>query len=186
MIEKILSLHTNYSIIKEIDETDLPRIIEIRTSSARNVLNKISTNLCDQKNYYDQYKVRNLDGDEVYYKISEPRNPSKIVGLVRLTKLKVGDNFSWESYIIEQGVNPIISYDVMLTLFSIGFEKFSKKLCGPWNVPAQAKNILKFHQNAGMANIIGEDGGYIQMHVTLDNYLKRIDFFRNRGIGKLL
>lgn len=186
MISKLLQVETQYSILEELEELDLQRVIEIRTQHTNSVLHEIAPSLEEQKKYYRLYKARNADGDEVYYKISDKKNPEKICGLVRITELNGGNKFSWESFILDQGTNPIIAYDVMLTIFSLGFELYRKEICGPWDVPKGAKNILLFHKNAGIAEVVGEDDLYLKMHAMKGRFFDRIDYFRGRGMARIL
>ena len=186
VINKILKINTQYSMLEELEEKDLPRLIEIRTKHKNSVLHKITNSIEDQKKYFRLYKNRLAAGDEVYYKIREKKTPENISGLVRITELTKNEKFSWESFILEKNTNPLIAYDVMLTIFSIGFEVYQKSICGPWDVPKEASNIILFHKNAGISEVVGEDAFYFKMQAESNSFFDRINYFRNRGIGTIL
>lgn len=186
MINDILKINTQYSILEELEENDLERLIEIRTGHKNSVLHKITNSIEEQEEYYKSYKKRFAAGDEVYYKIFDRKNPETISGLVRITELTKIEKFSWESFILDRNTSPLVAYDVMLTIFSIGFEIFEKNLCGPWDVPKEAKNILLFHKNAGISEVVGEDKLYFKMHALRNNFFNRINYFRDRGVGTIL
>jgi hypothetical protein len=68
----------------------------------------------------------------------------------------------------------------------IGFELYQKETCGPWDVPKGATNILLFHKNAGIAEVVGEDDLYFKMYALRDKFFDRIDYFRERGMARIL
>jgi len=186
VINKILKINTQHSILEELEENDLHRLIEIRTKHKNSVLHKITNSIEVQRKYFRLYKNRMAAGDEVYYKIFDKKNPEDISGLVRITELTKNEKFSWESFILDRNTSPLVAYDVMLTIFSIGFEVYQKNICGPWDVPKEANNIMLFHKNAGISEVVGEDAYYFKMHATRNKFFNRINYFRDRGIGNIL
>lgn len=185
MIKDILNLQTKYSMLREIDMGDLETIIKIRGSKNNSVLHPISSSLQDQEIYYKGYLQRAKVGDEVYYKIYDRSNPTQVLGFVRITELQGSGKFSWESFILDDLAPPFMAYDVMLAIYGVGFEVLKKDLCGPWGVPKGAKNIMKFHEYCGMAEVVSEDEKFTMMTVSRQNYLARIDFFKKRNLGIL-
>lgn len=186
MIYKFINLKTHFSILSELNETNIEQILNIRNSRKNNFLHKISNSTDEQIIYFKNYKKRQKKEGEIYYKIHDKNNPDIICGLVRIVKIYEEDSFSWESFILKEGTNPVIAYDVAIAIFSIGFDFLKKKLCGPWNVPIKANNILKFHKNIGMASVINTTNEYYVMTIKYDNYIKRKNFFQKKNIGLIL
>jgi hypothetical protein len=183
VIEKFKKYETNFSVLEEISEKDLEDVINIRTNKIKSVLHPISNKLSDQLAYFENYQKTKKNNGEIYYKIYEKKFPDIKCGFVRITQLNNNLNFSWESFILKDNVSPHISYDVMISIYSIGFDFFKKKICGPWNVPSKAVNIIKFHELTGMAKIVSKNDQFSCFEVTRSSYYDRIDFFRNRKLG---
>ena len=183
VIEKFIKYETNFSILEEISEKDLEDIINIRTNRINSVLHPISNNLTDQLTYFENYQNTKKINGEIYYKIYEKKLPDIKCGFVRITQLNSNHNFSWESFILKDNVSPHISYDVMISIYSIGFDFFKKKICGPWIVPNRAINIMKFHEFTGMAEIVSKNDQFTYYKVSSASYEARIDFFKKRKLG---
>jgi len=186
LIYKFINLKTHFSILSELDETDVEQIINIRNTRKNNFLHKINNSLDEQIIYFKNYKKRQKKEGEIYYKIYDKNHPDTICGLVRIVKIYEVDCFSWESFILKEGTNPILAYDVTIAIFSIGFDFLKKKICGPWNVPIKANKILKFHKNIGMASVINTTNEFYEMTVEYKNYIKRKNFFLKKNIGIIL
>ena len=186
MIHKFVNLRTHFSILSELKEPDIEQIINIRNKRKNNFLYKISDSIEEQIVYFRSYKKRQEKEGEIYYKLYDKNQPNTICGLVRIVKIYQIDSFSWESFILKEGTNPILAYDVPLTIFSIGFDFLKKKTCGPWNVPLKANNIMKFHKNIGMASVIDTTNQFYVMSIEYDNYIKRKNFFQKKKIGIIL
>ena len=183
MINRFNYVTTNFSLLKEIAEEDLIEVINIRTNHSNSVLSPISHSLQDQVNYYEKYReCKYIDG-EIYYSIFNLADQKNIIGFVRITQLVDLENFCWESFILKNGVAPHFAYDIMMAIFSIGFDYFNKEKCGPWRVPSAASNIMEFHRFAGMAEKVNSDDQYHYLHVTKQAYLNKIGFFRSRKLG---
>ncbi|MCF8462922.1 MAG: hypothetical protein K9G11_03340 [Rickettsiaceae bacterium] len=176
-----LKISSNFSELEEISIHDAQLLFNLRSKRKNNFLNSIYGGVQEQAEYITKYlNNKNID-EEIYYRIKD--KSSLVIGFVRITKLNYKDIFSWESYILEEGVNPIIAYDVMLIIFKIGFQYLHKKKCGPWMVKKIAHNIMKFHKNVGMAKVIKEDENEILMQVLASDYNKNISYFEKRKIG---
>lgn len=176
-----LKISSNFSELEEVSILDAQLLFNLRSKRKNNFLNSIYGGVQEQEEYLTKYlNNKNIDG-EIYYRIKDKSN--LVIGFVRITKLNYKDIFSWESYILEEGVNPIIAYDVMLIIFKIGFEYLHKKKCGPWIVKKIAHNIMIFHKNVGMAKVIKEDENEILMQVLLSDFNEKISYFEKRKIG---
>ena len=183
VIEKFIKYETNFSVLEEITEKDLQDIINIRTNKINSALHPISNNLNEQLAYFENYQNTKKINGEIYYKIYEKKFPDVKCGFVRITQLNNNQNFSWESFILKDNVSPHISYDVMISIYSIGFDFFKKNICGPWNVPNKAINIMKFHELTGMAEIASKNEQFTRYEVTRDSYEARKDYFKMRKLG---
>ena len=183
IIEFLQKIETKHIFLEEINEGDLYGIIELRTLKLNNYLSPITTSIENQLEYFNKYKIKRLREGELYYKILDKKDLSKITGLVRLTEINNPEKFSWESLIIADGSPPYISLDAMMTIYRIGFEILDKEICGPWTIPIDAKNVYSLHKKVGMASEIECDSNYYYMVVTKPNFLKRYDFFRKMGYG---
>ena len=186
MIKDFLKVETNFSYLLEVQESDLHEVMLLRNNRKINHLNKISNKIQDQVEYFQNYKIRQETDGEIYYKIFDKEFKNKICGLVRITKLFNKDFFSWESFILKDGSNPIIAYDVAIAIFTIGFDFFNKKQCGPWNVPIKATNVLNFHKNIDMAKILDINEIYYIMKINYRDFDKRKKFFYQKKIGLIL
>lgn len=183
MLNTLNNIETQFIILKEICETDLQDIIDLRQFKSNNYLTPISASIEAQKAYYYGYQRKRSENSEIYYKILDKNDPVSMVGLVRLTEINHPNKFSWESLIVADGTPPFISLDAMMTIYRIGFEKLGRDICGPWTIPVNAKNVRSLHEKVGMAQEVQRDENYFYMVVTKENFKRRYDFFRKIGYG---
>jgi len=183
MLNNLIHIETQFIFLKEICETDLQDIIDLRRSKSNNHLTPISPSIGDQIDYYNIYKTKRSENSEIYYKILNKNHPSDLVGLVRLTEINHLNKFSWESLIVADGAPPYVSLDAMMTIYRIGFEKLDRDFCGPWTIPINAKNVRLLHEKVGMAQEVRRDENHYYMIVTKENFKRRYDFFRKIGYG---
>lgn len=183
MVNTLNNIETQFIFLKEICETDLQAIIDLRRYKSNNHLTPISSSIEDQIAYYNIYKIKRSENSEIYYKILDKNHSSNVVGLVRLTEINHTSKFSWESLIVADGAPPFISLDAMMTIYRIGFEKLGRDFCGPWTIPIDAKNIRSLHEKVGMAQEVRKDEKYYYMVVTKESFKRRYDFFRKIGYG---
>ncbi len=183
MKNNLNNIETKFIFLKEINETDLQDIINLRQFKSNNHLTPISPSLDAQLEYFKEYKIRRSKNSEIYYKIIDKSNLSKISGLVRLTEISNPNKFSWESLIVADGAPPYVSLDAMITIYRIGFEALNKTICGPWTIPINAKNVYSLHSKVGMAEEISRDESYYKMIVTREAFNRRFHFFKKIGFG---
>ncbi len=72
------NIETKFIFLKEINETDLQDIINLRQFKLNNHLTPISPSLDAQLEYFKEYKIRRSKNSEIYYKIIDKSNLSKI------------------------------------------------------------------------------------------------------------
>ena len=183
MESNLNNIETKFIFLKEISEADLQDIINLRQFRVNNHLTPISPSLDAQVAYFKEYKIRSSKNSEIYYKIIDKNNLSQISGLVRLTEINNPNKFSWESFIVADGVPPYVSLDAMITIYRIGFEKLNRSICGPWTIPINAKNVYSLHAKVGMAEEVAKDGHYYSMIVTKEAFNRRFHFLKKIGYG---
>ena len=176
------SIITSKSFFLQIQDSDAEFIVNLRQGEKGLFLRKGAQNVDDQKKYLRQYEQRFKSGDEIYYKVINRTN-NKPEALVRLTEIKQGRKFNWESLISIPNSDPSIPLDIMMTIYSIGFSYLHKEVCGPWDVHKDSKAIQRLHVLTGMAKPISEDQKYLHYQVCIDDFNSQYPKFKKFGFG---
>ncbi len=182
MFQNLMHVQSRFLELHPIAKEDVPFIYDLRTQTSKNYLNPISPNIQDQYLYFEKYLERFREGIEIYYKILD-KQKNKFCGVVRLTEIDKKDIFNWQSLVIAKGCSPQIGIDIMLVIYSLGFELLNRNVCGPWPVDVRFKEIFQIHNYIGMVEQANEDERFIDLRVTRDRFLQRIGMFRTRGFG---
>tara|TARA_B100000780_G_scaffold41021_1_gene25505 strand:+ start:4885 stop:5487 length:603 start_codon:yes stop_codon:yes gene_type:complete len=161
---------------------DAKLIVEIRSRTKGSFLNVSSEDPLEQINFLQSYHFRNIFFDEIYFKVFD-KAKNEFNGLVRITELKDGCDFNWQSFVCKPDCSPQLAIDVMLSVYQIGFEFFNKNLCGSFAVDQRAKHTKKLHKLFGMAEMVKEDIKYEWYEIRRSNYDKKKEFFQKLGYG---
>ena len=163
-------------------EDDAKFIINLRNREFNNFLKESSSSLKDQLDYLQKYNTRYENGEEIYFKIFDIAQQI-YNGVVRITELNNIDSFGWESMVVKEDITPVVPTDVMLAIYSIGFERLRRKSCGPWEVSKDNVRVLKWHEKLGMTKIVNEDAQYFYLSVKDESYFSQIEKYNKIGIG---
>ena len=163
-------------------EDDANFIIDLRSRKLNNYLKTGSNSLRDQMKYLQRYQIEFERGEQIYFKILDvPKNIYS--GVVRITELNELDSFGYESMVVREDVSPVLPTDVVLSIYTIGFEKLLRKRCGPFQVAKKNHRVLKWHEKIGMTEITNEDDVYYYLEVSSAKYFSMIAKYKKIGLG---
>jgi hypothetical protein len=163
-------------------EQDANFVIELRNRKLNNYLRTSNISLNDQMNYFKKYQLDFERGEQIYYKIFDvSRNTFN--GIVRLTELNKKNKFCYESMVVKENISPMVPTDVVLAIYTIGFEKLFKRSCGPFPVSKKNIRVLDWHKKIGMTEIINEDNEYFYLEISSENYFNTIEKYKKLGLG---
>ena len=182
LIAKYKSFETNHLIFNEININDAELIIKIRNSNNKSVLKPISESVQSQREYINEYLIRNNDSKEIYYKVKDKLS-DLYIGLVRITELDCKFKFNWQSLIFTESIKPYFVIDAIVALYYVGFEIFGKMLCGPWEVPLHGDNVYKLHKKMNIASEVGKTQESYIFIVTREQFINKVNFFNKLGFG---
>ena len=128
------------ALIDPNSEQDASFVIELRNRKLNNYLRVSNITLNDQMNYFRKYQLDFERGEQIYYKIFDA-SKNTFNGIVRLTELNKVNKFCYESMVVKEDISPMVPTDVVLALYTIGFEKLCKENCGPFPV---SKKIIEY------------------------------------------
>ena len=163
-------------------EQDASFVIELRNRKLNNYLRTSNISLNDQMNYFKKYQIDFERGEQIYYKIFDI-SKNTFNGIVRLTELNKTNKFSYESMVVKENISPVVPTDVVLAIYTIGFEKLFKKYCGPFPVSKKNIRVLDWHKKIGMTEIIDEDNEYFYLEISSENYFNNIEKYKKLGLG---
>ena len=161
---------------------DAKLIVDIRSRKKGSFLSESAKDPLDQMKFLDSYHLRNICCEEIYFKVFD-RVKNEFNGLVRITELKNGHNFNWQSFVCKLDCSPQLPIDVMFSVYQIGFEFFDKQFCGSFAVDQRSKHTKKLHKLFGMAEIVEEDENYLWYEIRRRNYDEKKRLFQKIGYG---
>ena len=91
----------------------------------------------------------------------------------------------WESLVMELGVKPVCSLDVIFSTYRVCFEGLERPLLGPWRVSRGNERMMEIHQRMGFTEIVKTDSLFWWLVVTSVAYEKRANRFLGLGLGDL-
>ena len=163
-------------------EQDASFVIELRNRKLNNYLRASNISLNDQMNYFKKYQLDFGRGEQIYFKIFDI-SKNTFNGIVRLTELNKTSKFCYESMVVKENISPVVPTDVVLAIYTIGFEKLFKKNCGPFPVSKKNIRVLDWHKKIGMTEIINEDNEYFYLEISSENYFNNIEKYKKLGLG---
>jgi len=170
------------ALIDPNSEQDASFVIELRNRKLNNYLRVSNITLNDQMNYFRKYQLDFERGEQIYYKIFDA-SKNTFNGIVRLTELNKVNKFCYESMVVKEDISPMVPTDVVLALYTIGFEKLCKENCGPFPVSKKNNRVLRWHEKLGMTEIISEDKEYFYLEIPSKNYFNNIQKYNKLGLG---
>jgi len=163
-------------------EDDANFIITLRNRKLNNYLKISSSSLEDQMSYFKNYQLEFDRGDQIYYKIFDI-SKNTFNGVVRITELNKSNKFGYESMVVKEDISPVVPTDVVLAIYSIGFENLCKDSCGPFQVSKKNIRVLKWHEKIGMTEIVDEDKEYFYLEAFSKKYFRAIEKYKKIGLG---
>jgi hypothetical protein len=176
----------NFVHLYHIDVNDSEKILKLRLEERDdNFLMATDDNLERQIEYYHNYKTKFDRKEEIYFKIFDVSR-NDFSGFVRLTNINSKIDFNWESAILDKKSSPNLFLDLMLIIYSIGFNVLGREVCGPWRVKKDFKKMMKIHALVGMVEIAYEDEEFYYVQVKKRTYEQKIKYFSKKHLGTLL
>ena len=176
----------NFVHLYHIDVNDSEKILKLRLEERDdNFLMSTDDNLERQIEYYHNYKTKFDRKEEIYFKIFDVSR-NDFSGFVRLTNINSKIDFNWESAILDKKSSPNLFLDLMLIIYSIGFDVLGREVCGPWRVRKNFKKMMKIHALVGMFEIAYEDEEFYYVQVKKRMYEQKIKYFSKKYLGTLL
>ena len=173
---------TNKSFLVPVALEDAEFIFNLRKSHEKSFLREGAGSVQGQEDYLSRY-ISNLPRrEEIYYKILN-QNGLQPEAVVRLTELQSGVKFNWESLISVPNGDPSIPIDVMMAIYSVGFDFLCKEVCGPWDVDKNHSSMQKIHDRIGMAKICDETEDYYRYQVLKSDFRQKCQKFQKLGFG---
>lgn len=180
---RLTFVQTNHAVLDGVQAGDANLLLKFRTSPHAATLSPVSAGLDQQENYISSYLSRHKSGVETYFKICDRQN-GNIVGLVRVFGLGPGPTFNWSSLLIARDCQPFLPIDVIVAVYSIGFEYFGKTTCGPFPVRSNARRVLKLHQSLGLTTIDRVDSdGTSFLSCDAETSMNRRNSYHSKGLG---
>ena len=100
-----------------------------------------------------------------------------------MTELDHKNNFNWQSLVVDPSASPLIGIDIMVVIYSIGFEILGRKVCGPWQVLKSFEGIFRIHDFIGMTTQVSETDDAVAMVVHRADFDKHIGRIRLKNLG---
>jgi len=169
--------------LRLVELEDASFIVTLRNyAKSQKFLSATSTNIEKQTQWMRDYKCREREGTEFYYKLQ--LNNGALVGLIRVYDLK-RDTFSGGSWVIAPGHSHNIAVETVVLLYDLCFDQLGYK-----NVLLQVvkenQSVIRFHKRFG-ALVDREDDKYVYLINTYSTMLEpREKFRRLLGAGASL
>ena len=177
-------IETHYCELHHVEVSDAEFIYNLRKFRKDNFLKETKGEVSDQEEYIKKYFNLFNDRKEIYYKVFDKKE-KEYCGILRLTEIDNGDVFNWQSAIFKEDTSPNIFIDVMLLIYSLGFDYLEKETCGPWEVKKEFAKMMKIHKMLGMAKAVNENETYYLVAVKKKDYLEKIDKYKKMNFGLL-
>ena len=175
---------SNYLSLSPITLEDNSFIFSLRHQKEGIYLKAPPVTLEQQIAYYHTYLDKYHQGEEIYYKIYD-NVQERYCGVVRLTELHDQFYFNWQSLIVDPLCSPQIGIDIMMVIYSVGFEVLGREMCGPWVVDRHNLKTMKIHHYMDLTENIKSDQEYFYLQVPRARFLKNAERMKKRGFGVL-
>jgi RimJ/RimL family protein N-acetyltransferase len=135
-----------------VNEQDADFIYELRLAQGQ-YLNNSNFTRADNKKWLSQASVRNIEGIEYYFIISDKKED---VGVVRVYNInKQNNTFVWGSWILKSGTSPLYPIVSAIMVYDFAFEylKLNEAIL---DVRNDNTKVISFHQKTG-AKLLQKD-----------------------------
>lgn len=141
------------SHLRLVEVRDAEFICDLRADSTLNRhLSKTSTKVEDQREWIENYKIREADGKEFYFVIVADALPR---GVVRMYDFRESPrSFCWGSWILKQPSPPGLAIYTTVLMYELGFEALGFEQ-SHFDVRKENEKVARFHLRCG-ANEVGE------------------------------
>ena len=139
----------------------------LRSNPAYNThLSTVTGTVDDQRNWIEDYKSREAQGQELYYVIE--RKDDVRCGLVRLYDIEA-ESFTWGSWILDENKTHKAALESAVLIYEIGFAGLGC-LRAVFDVRSDNINTLAFHRRFGARQVASDE-----LNVYFDYELSRFD-----------
>ncbi len=149
-------------ILRLIEPEDAAYVHGLRTDPAYNLhLSEVGGAVETQRQWIEQYKAREAEGDELYYVIE--RKDGTRCGLVRLYDIEAGE-FTWGSWILDENKPPKAALESAVLIYDIGLDRIQCERA-VFDVRRYNTHTTAFHRRFG-ARQTGEDSENVYFDYT--------------------
>jgi hypothetical protein len=134
-------------VLRLIEPGDATYVYGLRLNPSYNQhLSVVRGTVEDQRNWIEDYKIREAEGCEFYYVIE--RKDGRSCGVVRLYDFSA-DSFTWGSWILDDAKPPKAALESAILSFGIGFDLLDRNIA---NVDVRVTNehAQAFYRRLGM------------------------------------
>ncbi len=145
-------LKSNHLEFKLVEEEDANFILELRGSNNLNkYLSKTDIDLQSQKNWIKNYKKKEAEKLEFYFRID--KKDQEQLGFVRIYDIDYSKKtFTWGSWIIKEGRPPFSALESALIIYEYAFYKLKLEKA-IFDVRKDNIGVIKFHKRFGAIKI---------------------------------
>ena len=133
-------------VLRLIEPDDAAYVHGLRTNPAYNShLSQVTGTVTDQRQWIENYKAREAEGQEFYYVIE--RKDGTRCGLVRLYDIEA-DRFTWGSWILDKNKPQKAALESAVIIYEIGFDGLGCDRA-VFEVRVDNTHTLAFHRRLG-------------------------------------
>ena len=152
--------------LRLVEPDDASFLLTLRTDEKRGkYLSKVDNDLAKQKQWIENYKVREIAGEEYYFIIESKQGDP--LGCVRVYGF-VDVSFSWGSWILKQGAPRTAAIESAIRVYEFAFYKLGLSQCY-FEVRKGNKSVKRFHERFG-AKVVREDEEQYFFVFDIDTY----------------
>ncbi|MGL4935879.1 MAG: GNAT family N-acetyltransferase [Cetobacterium sp.] len=145
-------LKSNNLVFNLVQEEDAKFILELRSNESLNkYLSKSVVTEDDQKKWIREYKIREIEKKEFYFRID--KKDGEQLGFVRVYDINYNENtFTWGSWIIKEGRPPYSAIESALIIYEYAFNELGMHKA-VFDVRKENVGVLKFHKKFGAVTL---------------------------------
>lgn len=142
-------------VLRLIQPEDAVYVYGLRSNPAYNThLSTVTGTVDDQRNWIEDYKSREAQGQELYYVIE--RKDGTRCGLVRLYDIEA-ESFTWGSWILDENKTRKAALESAILSFGVGFDVMERAVANV-DVRLENKHATSFYERLGMTETHRIDG----------------------------
>jgi hypothetical protein len=134
-----------FTHLRLVEPDDAEFIVQLRSDTALNKhLSHVDGSVSAQRKWIEQYKAREAQGEEFYFKV---RHQLRDLGVVRMYDFQ-GDSFGWGSWIIlPDRPAGLVTYSAFM-IYEMGFDVLGFQQ-SHFEVRLQNTKVIDFHDRSG-------------------------------------